>query len=421
MRQNQNKKAQAMKKTAVLFPGQGSQYVSMGTRFSDQSIFRGTMDLAFEILGGQFKTAWETGPIEVLSRTQFTQPIVYAVSYAYYMLITESYRITPALLAGHSLGELTALTCAGAISFEDGLALVKKRGELMAIGSPGGMAAVIGLDLSLVMKICESATKGDEFAAPANINSSTQIVISGTPASLESVKSEVGEQGGKYMPLNVSAAFHSRFMEKPAVEFNKELKKYRFRELRIPVLSNLDARYYESPNDIPARLTAQLTSPVQWKEIMDRIEEEEIQLCLESGPKNVLKKLLEKEKPAMQILAIDEEKDFNQLEGICFNYHETLALCIKHAITLRNNLPFSPQYENDFRLQFKKLAVDFYNLKDNQPASETVVYGIGLLNKAFEIKGTPDEERAMRLNEIARSITDESLLKTLSHSGLLNG
>lgn len=402
-----------MEKLACMFPGQGSQYVGMGQNFYSYSTYNKTLEKAIAFLGEDFGSVLCNGPLESLSETRYTQPLVYAVSCGIFYTLMERYSLKPVMMAGHSLGEITALTCAGAIKFEDGLKIVKKRGELMTVGPIGGMAAIMGLSEEEVTQICSQSTTEGETIVPANINSSRQIVVSGTAKALSQVRLLTEAKRGRFIPLKVSAPFHSPFMKPVADSFKEELLKYTFRKPEIPVISNVDAQFYVSPAEIPERLTQQLVNPVLWKQTMDLLDREQIDCCLEIGPKNVLKGLLSGEKKKIHTFAADEQEDFRQLDLHILNYQRTLELCIKHSITIKNNNPDPDVYERDVRIPLKNMISRYYGLLDGKlvPDEELISQGIHMAMKIFEAKQTPDHEQELRLKEILNSIRDKTLLE----------
>jgi malonyl CoA-acyl carrier protein transacylase len=270
-----------------VFPGQGSQSVGMGQQLFDE--YKEYCDQADEILGYSVKTLCLEDPKKVLSRTAFTQPALYVVNALSYLKKTQEEPDGADYLAGHSLGEYNALFAAGAFSFETGLRLVKKRGELMGKVSGGGMAAVLGIDYSEVKRILSShSLDGIDIA---NINSHTQIVLSGPVEDLEKAESIFEDMQAIFVTLPVSAPFHSRYMDEIVDEYELFLKKFTFNELKTPVISNISARPYED-REIVSNLKEQLSAPVQWLESIRYLQSLGDVKFEEIGPGTVLKKLI---------------------------------------------------------------------------------------------------------------------------------
>nr|5ZK4_A Chain A, DisD protein [Sorangium cellulosum]5ZK4_B Chain B, DisD protein [Sorangium cellulosum] len=246
---------------AYMFPGQGSQAKGMGRALFDA--FPALTARADGVLGYSIRALCQDDPDQRLSQTQFTQPALYVVNALSYLKRREE-EAPPDFLAGHCLGEFSALFAAGVFDFETGLALVKKRGELMGDARGGGMAAVIGLDEERVRELLDQ--NGATAVDIANLNSPSQVVISGAKDEIARLQVPFEAAGAKkYTVLRVSAAFHSRFMRPAMVEFGRFLEGYDFAPPKIPVISNVTARPCKA-DGIRAALSEQIASPVRWCE-----------------------------------------------------------------------------------------------------------------------------------------------------------
>jgi malonyl CoA-acyl carrier protein transacylase len=272
-----------------LFPGQGSQKVGMGQGLFEQ--FPQIVAEADDILGYPITKLCLEDPEGCLNLTQYTQPALYVVNALSYFAHREE-NATPQAdyAAGHSLGEYNALLAAQVFDFSTGLKLVQKRGWLMSEAPQGGMSAVIGLTLEKIQQVFQ--TLNIETVDIANLNSPTQIVISGPPADLDRVDPACKEAGAKLVVrLNVSGSFHSRYMKPAAHEFNEFLKGFVFSPLKIPVIANSTARPYEN-HEITLRLTEQIYSPVRWTDTIEYLSKTPHPEFRELGPHGVLTKLL---------------------------------------------------------------------------------------------------------------------------------
>lgn len=280
-------------RTALLLPGQGSQEVGMGRDLAErwpeaEELFA----RADRVLGHDLsRLCWE-GPEEELTRTENAQPAILLHSYAAWRLLPERLRESVVVAAGHSLGEFTAYLCAGALSFEDALRLVRRRGELMARSEEGTMAAILGMDDERVRELCS----GDEgTVVAANFNAPGQVVISGEEEAVERVgrRAEEAEDGARrVLPLQVSGAFHSPLMEVARKGLAEALEAVDFGDPDFPVVANVSAEAVTSGREARRLLVQQLTSPVRWTEGVLAMREREPDRWLEVGPGNVLTGLL---------------------------------------------------------------------------------------------------------------------------------
>ncbi len=287
-------------KTAFVFPGQGSQTVGMGKALAERyPIARQTFEEADEILGFALsKIAWE-GPTETLNETCYTQPALVVHSIAALRVFRQEFpEFTPAFMAGHSLGELSALIAAASIPFADGVRLAKLRGEVMAEAgrqSPGGMAAILGLDIPAVEKICAEASIGDEKVVVANDNCPGQVVISGAKAAVErAVALAMGAGARRVVPLAVSVAAHSHLMKPAQARFNQALSEAPIAPPQVTVVGNISAAPLQTADDVRADLSAQLTGRVRWTESVQFMLARGVENFVEMGTGNVLSGLIKR-------------------------------------------------------------------------------------------------------------------------------
>ena len=283
-----------MEKTAFLFPGQASQFVGMGKDlYENYETAKKIFDRADEISGMPLSRYCFEGPEEELKKTYITQPAIFVHSIAVLNILQEM-DVKPQGVAGHSLGEYSALVAAGSLSFEDGLKLVKERGRLMyeaGMEQSGTMAAIIGLSPEQVYEICEQIAKTG-VVQPANFNSPGQIAISGDVESVHKAIERAKEMGAKKaVELVVSGAFHSPLMNSAQEGLKKVLEQTEIKEARVPLYSNVEAKPVQDAQQIRRLLYQQLTKPVLWQKLIENMIADGFGRFYEIGPGKVLRGL----------------------------------------------------------------------------------------------------------------------------------
>ncbi len=306
------------KTTAFVFPGQGSQTVGMGKDLAAQfPIAKETFDEADSLLGFSLSRLMWDGPEADLNATVNTQPALYVHSVAAWRTFTHLSTFKPAALAGHSLGELSALTASGALSFTDGLRLVRTRGELMKRAgelNPGGMAAILGVDIPTLDKVCAEASTAEEIVQVANDNCPGQVVISGHKSALERAMEGAKAAGAKRaLPLAVSIAAHSPLMDSIQADWNAAVDACAMETPTIPVIGNVHAKPMVTAAELRADIKAQMQSRVRWTESVGWMLGNGIQAFVEAGSGEVLLGLIKRIDSSTVRFPLGNPKDFDAI------------------------------------------------------------------------------------------------------------
>ena len=311
-----------MKGTAFIFPGQGSQYIGMGKVFFDNfSVARQVFQEADDSLHFALSTLCFQGPEDVLKLTENTQPAILTTSVAALRVLQSETGLDAELAAGHSLGEYSALVAAGALAFPDAVRIVRLRGRFMQEAVPvgeGAMAAVLGLERKDVEAVCEQASAG-EVLSPANFNCPGQIAIAGHSKAVQRAIEKIKEMGKKAVLLPVSAPFHSPLMKPAGVRLEKELEPIPVSDLKIPVITNVEAQFNTSKDRVKGLLVAQVSSPVRWEESMRAVIDHGIERVLEIGPGKVLSGLMKRIDAKMKMANVEDVDTLKKVDAFMKN------------------------------------------------------------------------------------------------------
>jgi [acyl-carrier-protein] S-malonyltransferase len=300
-----------MGKVAFVFPGQASQYPGMGKELAEKHpAARAVFEEANDALGFSISKMCFEGTEEELKLTENTQPAILTVSVAVFRVLAEK-GLRPDYVAGHSLGEYSALVAAGALKFPDAVKLVRNRGKYMQDAVPAGvgaMAAIMGLSPAVVVDVCKRAAE-NEICSPANLNSPEQTVISGHAGAIKRAVEIASQQGAKRaVILPVSAPFHCALMMPTQEKLERDLQKVEFSALRVPLVTNVDADTIESGEAARSALVRQVTMPVRWAESVRLLIDEGVNTFVETGPGRVLSGLLRQIERSVATLNVEDEK-----------------------------------------------------------------------------------------------------------------
>lgn len=301
-------------KIALVFPGQGSQSAGMMAGFDNNRVVRETFSEASEALRQDLWRLAQSGSAEELSDTVNTQPLMLTAGVAVYRAWIDAGGAAPAMMAGHSLGEYSALTAAGVFEFAHAVSLVRFRAQAMSAAAEGAMAAILGLPRDTVEALCKDAAQGEVLQA-ANYNTAEQIVIAGNRTAVErAIKLATERKAKRAVMLPVSGPFHSKLMQPAAEQLRARLEQVPVASPQIPVLHNADLRTHADPVEIRQALVAQVCAPVRWVETIELIAKEGVTAVFESAPGKVLTGLNKRIAP--------------QLRTACFSDMQTLISCL---------------------------------------------------------------------------------------------
>lgn len=401
-----------VEKIVLMCPGVGSQYVGMGKNFyGEKKVFRETINEANDVLGFDIiSLCSDSSRKDELFKLENAQLTLVAFSVGLYRVYMEEIGIPPAFILGHSLGEYSALCCAGAIRFPDVLELVSHRGAIInevSAGLDGTMMWVVNLRERVVRDICRDVTAGCSAGKGVYISafdSPTQTSISGETSAVMEAAKKLEKAGAIVMPLKMSGPFHSVLMGEACRRMKDVLRQYRFEDLKFPVVANRNALPYEGKECIIENLSEQLVSPIRWMDSLLYMMKQGVNTAVEIGPKDVLKFLVKKNSQIIQAFSIDRE--LNTLkEKYVINETEFLNLigkCLGVAVSTKNRHDDSSSYETEVLTPYNKVSAVYDTLvaEGKTPMLEQVNEALAMVRRVMNAKMVPVDEQLAKMEQL---------------------
>lgn len=396
-----------------IFPGQGSQYAGMGKEmYNKYQSARAVFEEANDVLQFNLSQMCFEGSLDELTKTENTQPAILAVSVAAYRIYMEEIGRVPVYAAGHSLGEFSALTCAGVISFSDALRIVRQRGLFMqeaAAEGIGAMCAVVGISKEIIEAECRNVSDSANHAVISNYNSSEQIVISGHREAVQKAGKRLESQGARIIFLKVSAPFHSSLMNSAAIKLEEELTKYEYGKFKWPVVSNVTGRPYSESGQVIENLTAQMTSPVKWDTSMQYFLNQGINKAVELGPQLVLTHLMNKNAKEIACFPFEKQADIaaakKELADEQMRWdstHNVVTKCLAAAVCTRNRNWDNEEYQKGVLEPNRNIQriQEQLDTEGKAPDYEQMKEALTMLKLIFDTKKVSMAEQGERFKEI---------------------
>lgn len=399
-------------KLSLIFSGQGSQYTGMGKDFYEQyAVAREVFEEAGDILGVDFESRCFKGHETTSLSTHHNQVNVFVTSVAMYRVYQYEIGLMPDFCAGHSLGEYSALCCAGAIHFPDALRLVEARGKIMQEVQDTNddiMAAVYGMKKAELEELCSRVSTDGHMAVVSNDNSDKQLVLSGHRDIVDSLRQTIEDQGYKVVPLKVKAAFHSPLFSSVTDRFRQLLKGYSFQTTGVPVVSNTTAKPHSG--EILQYLSEHITKPVRWRESLEFMVHNGVDGFIEIGPGHSLSRLLQDHTWSIPAFAYDDPRD----RKACSNWLDRnrtysknnilshMKMCLKHAVCTQNHNWDEDEYRAGVVVPYQKMVGMLHDVENNRALATKSRYAkmVELVREIWNTKKVPQDEQTMRIAQL---------------------
>ncbi|URZ00197.1 ACP S-malonyltransferase [Clostridium felsineum] len=401
-----------MNKIGAVFSGQGSQYVGMGKELCENFLVaKETFQEANEKLKFDLMKLCFGGDENELKRPENCQPAVLTVSTALYRVFSDEFGVKPKIFAGHSLGEYSALTCEGSVSFSDALAMVKKRGELIgkaATTTDGTMAAIIDINSDIIEDYCNERKNDSGILSVSNYNTEKQTVISGNVGLVDEAAKYFENIGATVKRLNVTGGFHSLLLSDAAVKFKSFLEDYEFLDPKQEVISNTNGLPYKNGKDIKDKLVKQIVQPVKWVDTMNYFLRTRIDTVIEFGPKKTLRNFFRSLDQKLSTFSYDDPENFNEVRKqlkdtsiIAEQYRDFIQRCIAIIACTKNNAINEDIYKKnviDTCTEIRSIEKSIITYDSN--TLELCKKVLQLTQIALDTKMVPQIEREERFKEL---------------------
>ncbi|SHJ63015.1 [acyl-carrier-protein] S-malonyltransferase [Clostridium cavendishii DSM 21758] len=400
-----------MHKLAFLFPGQGSHFVGMcQSMYNEFSIVRETFNEAEEVLGIDLKKLCFEGPLSQLSKTGNAHMAIFTSSVAIFRTFMKEIGYNPQFLAGHSLGEYSALTCSGIFSFKDGLNIVKYRAEIAAMAEhdkDGGMTIIDNIDNSIVEEQCLKAQKEGKKVYISCYNTKKQTSISGLKNDVMEVEEKILDLGGQITPLFGSAPYHSSLMDEASLKLEEYLNKIHIGNFRYPVVSNFTGALYKDPKEVIFYLKNHFTNPVKWIDTIRFMDNKGITMFVEMGVKNLLTTMINNNKIQIQCFGQKDERHnliqlFTKTEGYKKHLPTFISKCLVAAVSTENHNWNNNEYEEGVIKPYKRIVEiqDYYGSEKCEYEVFHMEEALKCLKQIFETKIVSKKEQKEWITQI---------------------
>lgn len=397
-----------MIKPAIIFPGQGSQYIGMGKKiYNENPAIKRIFDEASDAINFDIIRFCCESNLNDLYKTEDVQPSILTINVAMFKIYMEQIGLEPIFLAGHSLGEIAALVCTGSINFTDAVKLARYRGLLMreTVNDNIKMTAVFGMDANQLYKKCFEVSNNDKSVYVSLYNSPIQNVVCGDKEVVLELCKKIESETVKTVPLKINAPFHSPFMKPIADKFMTELQLYKFRPLKYTVIANSTALPYTNEKSIYENLYTHLFMPVRWNETIEYMKENGINTVFELGPNNTLTNMANKyENDDIKFYSYD--KDSSKIQRIFHIKHGSkiniLKQCLAIIVCTPNSNWDEGEYNSGVVKPYKRIEkiIDSLEESKEEPTDVQINEAFDMLKKVFLTKGTPQEEQDFRFSQL---------------------